>query len=98
MFDAHFFDDLSKKLAQALPKGVRQACEDVEKNFQSILKSAFGKLDLVTREEFDAQVAVLQRTRKKVDELEKRMGVKGSAKDKSTGSAKAGHKTSGHKK
>lgn len=84
MFDAHFFDDLSKKLAKALPKGVRQACEDVEKNFQTILKSAFSKLDLVTREEFDAQVAVLQRTRKKVDELEKRLGVKAPAKKKTT--------------
>ncbi len=94
MFDAKFFDELSKKLAEALPNGVRQACEDVEKNFQSILKSAFGKLDLVTREEFDAQVAVLQRTRKKVDELEKRLGVK----DKAEGAAKADSKSSGHKK
>ncbi len=84
MFDAHFFDDLSKKLAKALPKGVRQACDDVEKNFYTILKSAFSKLDLVTREEFDAQVAVLQRTRKKVDELEKLLGVKTPEKKKKT--------------
>ncbi|MBX9587379.1 MAG: accessory factor UbiK family protein [Gammaproteobacteria bacterium] len=83
MFDAHFFDDLSKKLAKALPKGVKEACQDVEKNFHTILKSAFGKLDLVTREEFDAQVAVLQRTRKKVDELEKHLGVKAPEKKKS---------------
>ncbi len=84
MFDAHFFDDLSKKLAKALPKGARQACEDIEKNFHTILKSAFSKLDLVTREEFDAQVAVLQRTRKKVEELEKHLGVKAPSKKKST--------------
>ena len=98
MFDAKFFDDLSKKLAKALPKGVQQACQDVEKNFHSILKSAFGKLDLVTREEFDAQVAVLQRTRKKVDELEKHLGVKSAAKEKSATSTRAGAKSSGHKK
>ena len=98
MFDAHFFDELSKKLAKALPKGVRQACEDVEKNFHTILKSAFGKLDLVTREEFDAQVAVLQRTRKKVDELEKRLDVKVAAKKTTASSAKPGHKSAGDKK
>jgi BMFP domain-containing protein YqiC len=96
MFDAHFFDDLSKKLAKALPKGVRQACEDVEKNFHTILKAAFGKLDLVTREEFDAQVAVLQRTRKKVDDLEKRLGMAEPTKEGAH--KKAASKSSGHKK
>lgn len=71
MIDADFFDRLSKKLVKALPAGVKAACEDVEKNFRTILQSAFAKMDLVTREEFDAQVAVLARTRKKVEELEK---------------------------
>lgn len=89
MLDANFFDELSKKLAKALPAGVRQACDDVEKNFQSILKAAFGKLDLVTRDEFDAQVAVLQRTRKKVDELEKQFALKDSDKSTAAGSAKS---------
>lgn len=96
MFDAHFFDDLSKKLAKALPKGVRHACEDVEKNFHSILKSAFGKLDLVTREEFDAQVAVLQRTRKKVDALERHLGM--AEPGKAGAHKKATPKSAGHKK
>lgn len=97
MFDAKFFDDLSKKLTKALPKGVQQACKDAEKNFQSILKSAFGKLDLVTREEFDAQVAVLRRTRKKVDDLEKRFGVK-VVDVKVSAASKAKTKPSSHKK
>jgi BMFP domain-containing protein YqiC len=74
MIDADFFDRLSKKLVQALPAGVKSACEDVEKNFRTILQSAFAKMDLVTREEFDAQVAVLARTRKKVEDLEKLVG------------------------
>ncbi|MDQ2994228.1 MAG: accessory factor UbiK family protein [Pseudomonadota bacterium] len=70
MFDKDFFDQLSKKLVKTLPVGVVNACEDLEKNFRSILQSAFAKMDLVTREEFDAQVAVLERTRKKVEALE----------------------------
>jgi len=74
MIDADFFDRLSKKLVKALPAGVKSACEDVEKNFRTILQSAFAKMDLVTREEFDAQVAVLARTRKKVEDLEKLVG------------------------
>jgi len=71
MIDPHFFDDLSKKLASVLPESLRTAGKDIEKNFQAILQSAFNKLDLVTREEFDAQVAVLKRTREKIDQLEK---------------------------
>ena len=74
MIDADFFDRLSKKLVKVLPAGVKSACEDVEKNFRTILQSAFAKMDLVTREEFDAQVAVLERTRKKVEKLEKLVG------------------------
>lgn len=91
MFDAKFFDDLSKKLTKALPKGVQQACQDVEKNFHSILKSALGKMDLVTREEFDAQVDVLKRTRKKVDELEKHLGLKSTSQKKHKPVSKSPH-------
>jgi len=58
--------DISQKLSQ-LPKGPG---EDIKKNVQSLLQSMFSKLDLVTREEFDAQQAVLLKTREKVDRLE----------------------------
>ena len=47
--------------------------EDLEKNIKAILSSAFSKMELLTREEFDAQVAVLQRTREMVEALEKRV-------------------------
>jgi len=58
--------DISQKLSQ-LPKGPG---EDIKKNVQSLLQSMFSKLDLVTREEFDAQQAVLLKTREKIDRLE----------------------------
>jgi BMFP domain-containing protein YqiC len=66
-----FFDDLSEKLSSAIPSSVKQMKKDVEKNFRAILSSAFSKMELVTREEFDAQTKVLARTRKKLEELEK---------------------------
>lgn len=78
IFDAHFFEDLSKTLASAVPDAVRATCDDLDKTFHTILQNAFGKMDLVTREEFDAQVAVLQRTRKKVDEMEKQLKAQSS--------------------
>ena len=65
-----FLDDLSEKLSNALPNNLLQIKKDLEKNFHAILMSSFNKLDLVTREEFDAQTKVLARTRKKVEELE----------------------------
>lgn len=65
-----FLDDLSEKLSNALPQNLLQIKKDLEKNFHAILMSSFNKLDLVTREEFDAQTKVLARTRKKVEELE----------------------------
>jgi len=47
--------------------------EDLEKTFQAILQGALGKLDLVTREEFEVQKMVLAKTRSKLEDLEKRV-------------------------
>ena len=46
---------------------------DIEKNIDALLKSMFTKMELVTREEFDVQTEVLKRTRKKLEELEKKL-------------------------
>lgn len=47
--------------------------EDLEQNFRSVLRGGLAKLDLVTREEFEVQEAVLQRTRQKLEALEQRL-------------------------
>ncbi len=47
--------------------------EDLETNFRSVLATGLNKLDLVTREEFEVQRAVLARTREKLEALEKRL-------------------------
>lgn len=69
MFDSKFFDTLSKKLSDVLPDSVHDAKKDLEKNFHSVLQSAFSKLELVTRDEFDVQTKVLSKTRLKLEEL-----------------------------
>lgn len=66
-------EGLAKKLAEAVPEGLRSMGEDLESNFRSVLRSSLAKLDLVTREEFDVQEAVLARTREKLEALEARL-------------------------
>lgn len=66
-------ENLAAKLAESLPEGLRSMREDLEQNFRSVLRSRLSRLDLVTREEFDVQEAVLQRTREKLEALEQRL-------------------------
>jgi len=73
MFDPKSIDDMASRLADALPSGLSNVKEDMEKNFHAILQGALGKLDLVTREEFEVQKAVLAKTRSKLEALEKRV-------------------------
>jgi len=68
-------DELAKQLAAAVPKNLRALGEDLEKNFRSLLESGFERMDLVTREEFDLQTAVLERTREKLEQFEARISV-----------------------
>lgn len=63
-------ENLARKLAAAVPEGLRSMREDLETNFRAVLRSSLSKLDLVTREEFEVQEAVLARTREKLEALE----------------------------
>lgn len=63
-------DELAAKLADAVPGGLNELREEVETNFRALLGSGLDKLDLVTREEFEIQRKVLERTRAKLDRLE----------------------------
>ncbi|MDH3616831.1 MAG: accessory factor UbiK family protein [Gammaproteobacteria bacterium] len=66
-------ENLARKLAESVPEGLRTIGEDLENNFRSVLRASLGKLDLVTREEFEVQEAVLARTREKLEALESRL-------------------------
>ena len=73
MFDPKSIDDIASRLAGAIPPGLNNLKEDLEKNFRAILQGALSKLDLVTREEFEVQKMVLAKTRSKLEDLEKRV-------------------------
>jgi len=63
-------DDLTQRLSCSLPKGLQALREDLDRNLRESLAGGLAKLDLVTREEFDVQAAVLARTREKLERLE----------------------------
>ena len=69
--DKNIIDQLASKLADAVPEDLQTLRADMENNFRSLLQTTLGKLDLVTREEFDVQRKVLERTRAKLESLEK---------------------------
>jgi len=66
-------ESLAKKLAESVPEGLRSMRDDQETNFQGVLQAGLSKLDLVTREEFEVQEAVLARTREKLERLEAKL-------------------------
>lgn len=74
MFDPSSLNELAKRLAGAVPPDLKLMKNDIETTFLAILQSSFARMNLVTREEFDVQKAVLQRTREQIRELEQRVG------------------------
>jgi BMFP domain-containing protein YqiC len=73
MFDSKSIDDIANRLANVIPPSFNHFKEDAEKNFHAILQSALARLDLVSREEFEVQKAVLAKTRHKLEVLEQRV-------------------------
>ncbi|MGD8587873.1 MAG: accessory factor UbiK family protein [Chromatiales bacterium] len=73
MIDPKTFDDLAGRLASSLPASLQLLQDDLKKNLRANLEAGLAKLDLVTREEFDVQAAVLARTRQKLARLEARV-------------------------
>ncbi|HEY5568841.1 MAG TPA: accessory factor UbiK family protein [Gammaproteobacteria bacterium] len=66
-------DELARQLAEAVPKNLRALGEDLERNFKTLLKSGLERMDLVTREEFDLQTALLERAREKLEKIDARL-------------------------
>ena len=71
MIDVEKLDELARRLSSLVPPSLRDSREELQENFKSVLQSGLAKLDLVTREEFEVQRAVLLRTREKLDELQR---------------------------
>jgi hypothetical protein len=95
------FDDLAQRLSGSLPKGLQALQEDISRNLRAALEGGLAKLDLVTREEFDVQTAVLARTREKLErlellvaEIEQRLVAEGTGPQKPSTGRKTSTKTS----
>jgi hypothetical protein len=72
-FDPRIIDDLARRLAGSVPESVVALRRDLEQNFKGVLQSQLARMELVTREEFDVQAAVLKRTREKLAAIERRL-------------------------
>jgi ubiquinone biosynthesis accessory factor UbiK len=66
-------DELARQLAESMPQSLRAFGEDLERNFKAVLHAGLERMELVTREEFDVQRSVLERTRTKLEQMEARL-------------------------
>ncbi len=71
--DPKKLDELARGVLDKLPAGFQTLQQDMEKNLRAALQAALAKMELVTRDEFDVQNAVLQRSREKLEALEARV-------------------------
>ncbi len=71
--NANGLDDLARRLAETVPESVRSFGRDLEGNFKAVLQAQLARLDLVSRQEFDVQAAVLARTQATLATLEARV-------------------------
>ncbi len=70
MVTPHVFDDVLARISEVL---AASPAKDLEKNLRAALGAFFSRLDLVTREEFDVQVALLENARERLAQLEARL-------------------------
>ena len=73
MIDPRKFDDLARRIQANLPPGLDEVREDVTRNIRAVIAAGIARMNLVEREEFDVQSAVLARTREKLEALEVRI-------------------------
>ncbi len=73
MIDPKILDELSRRVAGAIPPGLHELQHDFEKNLRAALAGAINRLDLVSREEFEVQRGVLMRSRARLEELERKV-------------------------
>ncbi|MDJ0892400.1 MAG: accessory factor UbiK family protein [Gammaproteobacteria bacterium] len=73
MMNPRLIDQLTAGIAAALPPGIGQLQADLEQTIRAAVTAALARMDLVTREEFDVQSAVLARTRARLEALEQKV-------------------------
>ena len=65
--------ELIESIASLLPSNTQDVKDDFKDNLKILLNDYLRKINVVTREEFDTQNAVLKKTRSKLDEIEKKL-------------------------
>lgn len=73
MIDLAKIDELAARLTQALPPAARSMGEEAQAQFQAVLRKGLASMDVVTREDFEAQKAALARAEEKLKALEGRL-------------------------
>lgn len=73
MLDNQTLNRLSEKINQLLPPGLQQVKSDFDAKLKSLLQQQLSEFEFVSREEFDIQSRVLQRTRAKLEALEDKL-------------------------
>ena len=69
MIDKHFFEDISQQISKLLPQA-EAAGDDIKRSVASAMQKGFARMDLLTREEFEAQLAALVRAEQRIEALE----------------------------
>ncbi len=82
MIDLTHLDDLARRLSDLVPPGLREQRQELQATFKTALQAGLSRLDLVTREEFDVQRAVLLRTREKLEALQQQVAALEARDDK----------------
>ncbi len=101
MLDPKFIDEFAERMMGLLPPGAAELREDFQKNMRATLQTMFARMDLVTREEFEVQAAMLLRAREQLEALEKRVAAleeKARAAGATPGKSRAKKKTQAKKK
>ncbi len=73
MLDNQTINELAEKLSSVIPEGAKILKADIDNNIKAILESSLRQMNLVSREEFDTQAALLERTLEKMDQLEQQI-------------------------
>lgn len=73
MIDARIIDEVTENFSRYLPDSLKSVKQDMEKNVRSALQASFERMDLVTREDYEIQVAMVSKLRDRLSELEQRV-------------------------
>jgi len=72
MFNPQKLEEIAKQVSDAMPEGVKSFGNEIDRKVKQVLQAQLGKLDMVSREEFDVQTHVLLRTREKLNQMEEK--------------------------